>query len=172
MYRPNTSLTFLKFMKKKQNINTFDYKTNSYKAFKKYLACHKQRDEILRNTAISLLTDKTLSNRALAFKKHFFQDYALELAGACGCSDVLPDHMRIKSKKYEQAIIELLLALKEQGMLGNMSNSKLARLLTCILDSKYTRQAMENRLKNKNPDYEFADKIVTDLINQIHKITQ
>lgn len=159
-------------MKKKHNTNRFDYKTNSYRAFKKYLSCHKQRDEILRNTAIDLLNDKNLSAKSLAFKEHFFLDYALELAGQCGCSDVLPDHMRISSKNFEQAIIELLLALKENGVLGKMSNSKLARLLTCILDSKYSRQAMENRLKNKNPDYEFADTLAKNLIKAIKQIKQ
>lgn len=156
----------------KYNNNTFDYKTNSYKAFKKFLACHKQRDEILRNTAISLIGDKHLTKKSLAFKKHFFKDYALELAGQCGCSEVLPDHMRINPAQFEQFFIEMMLAFKDRGMLGDISNSTLARVLICTIDSKYSRKAMENRLKNKNPDYEFTGRIATDIIGEINKLNK
>lgn len=172
MYRPNASPTLLDFMKKKHKKNTFDYKTHSYKAFKKFLACHEQRDEILRDTAKSLLDEKVLSLRTLAFKNHFFSDYANELAKLSGCIEVLPVHMRIKNKKYQQLFIELMLSLKEEGMLGNMKNTNLARMLTCTLDSKYSRHAMENRLKNKNPDYEFVGTVVKELIDKFEQLNK
>lgn len=159
-------------MKKKYKENTFDYKTHSYKAFKKFLECHEQRDEILWNTAESLLKEKALSIKTLAFKKHFFSDHANELAKLSGCIEVLPDHMRIKINEYIQLFIELMIALKEEGMLGDMKNSHLARILTSTVDSKYSRTAMENRLKNKNPDYEFVSAIVKELIDKFEQINK
>lgn len=108
----------------------------------------------------------------MAFKNHFFSDHANELANLSGCIEVLPEHMRIKNKKHQQLFIELMLSLKEEGMLGNMKNTTLARMLTCTLDSKYSRQAMENRLKNKNPDYEFVGTLVKELIDKFEQLNK
>lgn len=170
MYRPNTSPTFVKFMKKYHNKYTFNYKKYSYKEFQKNLSRCKDREQLLRNTALSLHAETYLSVKALAFRNHFFQDHADELAGVCGCSHVLPDHMRIKNGKYQQLFIELMNSFRRHGILGDVSVPNLARMLNCSIDSPYNFESMKNRLKNNNPDYEFVDKSVEELIRLFNEI--
>ena len=80
-------------------------KRRNIQAFKSYLIfleAHNDRNELLHETAEFLLENKSLTKREKAFKHHFFALYALELAGACGCSEVLPDHLRIDNQTIGQ----------------------------------------------------------------------
>ncbi|MCD8137953.1 MAG: hypothetical protein LUH01_19175 [Parabacteroides gordonii] len=105
----------------------------------------------------------------LAFKKKFFETYARELAANTGCSEVLPDHLRIQTKLWEQFLIEMMNAACKAGYLGKMTASRLARILVCILDTNYDQAGMVGRLKNLQPQYGDIYKKVAELASYITK---
>lgn len=116
-----------------------------------------------------LLSLKNPSNRILAFKDNFFETYARELAANSGCSEVLPDHLRIQTKEWTQFLIEMMNAARVSGYLGEITIKQLARILVCILDTDYDHAGMINRLKNRNPQYENIYKEIDDLVLHIEK---
>ena len=154
-------------MKKKKRIKRRNIQT--FKSYLIFLEAHNDRNELLHETAEFLLENKSLTKREKAFKHHFFALYALELAGACGCSEVLPDHLRIDNPAKTQFLIELMSALRRYGILGNMTIKQLARILSCILCSEYSTDGMVNRLKEVHPDYEFVHNAIKQLITDMKK---
>lgn len=148
--------------------NGFFGKNNvSFSLFEKYLIHQTDRKKALHETAKYLLNIKIKSNRMLAFKNKFFETYANELADDSGCSEVLPDHLRIQTKAWEQLIIEIMNAARAAGFFGKMPIRRLARILVCILQSNYDYNGMVNRLKNRNPQYEEIYKIIASLASII-----
>ena len=101
----------------------------------------------------------------LAFKNNFFETFAHELADNSGCSEVLPDHLRIQTKGWEQFLIEIMNAARLSGNLGKITIKRLARILVCILDTNYDQAGMINRLKNKNPQYEDIFQTIQHLLS-------
>ncbi|WP_293714909.1 hypothetical protein [uncultured Parabacteroides sp.] len=156
-------------MNNAKTVNFFDENKVSFKAYKQYLKHQTDRKKVLNETASYLLNLKHPEKRMLAFKNNFFETFARELADNSGCSEVLPDHLRIQTKDWEQFLIEIMNAARLSGYLGKMTIKRLARILVCILDTNYDQAGMINRLKNKNPQYEEIYKQIKDLSSHIEK---
>lgn len=156
-------------MKKTRTISFFDESKPSFASFRKYLEHQTDRKKVLNETASHLINLKNPNKRVLAFKKKFFETYARELAANTGCSEVLPDHLRIQTKLWEQFLIEMMNAACKAGYLGKMTASRLARILVCILDTNYDQAGMVGRLKNLQPQYGDIYKKVAELALYITK---
>lgn len=156
-------------MKNVKTVSFFDESKVSFRRYKQYLKHQTDRKKVLNETASYLLSLKYPGKRMLAFKNKFFETYALELAANSGCSEVLPDHLRIQTKVWEQFLIEMMNAIRVSGYLGKMTIKRLARILVCILETDYDQAGMVNRLKNRNPQYEDIYKQVEDLPSHIEK---
>lgn len=155
---------------KKTITPSFFYKNKiTFTTFRKYLEHQTDRKKVLNETAEYLLHLKNPNKRLLAFKNKFFETYARELASNSGCSEVLPDHLRIQTKVWEQFLIEMMNATRKAGYLGNMTIKRLACILVCILDTDYDQAGMVNRLKNPQPEYGDIYKKVEELASYITK---
>lgn len=123
---------------KKTITSSFFYKNKiTFTSFRKYLEHQTDRKKVLNETAEHLLHLKNPNKRLLAFKKKFFETYARELAANSGCSEVLPDHMRIQTGGWVQFLVEMMNATRKAGYLGDMTIKRLARILVCILETGY-----------------------------------
>lgn len=98
-------------MQRKQKRIISAKEAESFIQFRKYLEHQTDRSQALYNMATYLLSKDTLTDRQLSFKNNFFATFARELAGPCGCSEVVPDHLRINNPSKTQFLIELMLAL-------------------------------------------------------------
>lgn len=143
----------LQNMKKTITISFFNESKPTFAVFQKYLKHQTDRKKVLNETANHLLHLKNPNKRQLAFKNKFFETYACELASNTGCSEVLPDHLRIQTKARVQFLIEIMNATRKAGYLGDITIKRLARILVCILDTDYDQAGMVNRLKNPQPEY-------------------
>lgn len=148
--------------KQKRIISAKD--AESFIQFKKQLTHLTDRSQAIYDMATYLLDKETLTSRQLAFKNRFFTTFARELAGPCGCTEVLPDHLRIDNPPKTQFLIELMAALHRKNILGDISLRQLARILVCSIHTGYTLDGMVNRLKNPLPEYQF----VWDAIDSLH----
>ena len=156
-------------MQKKQKKDLYAQKAKSFKLFKKQLTHITDRLQELQGMATFLLSETTLTDRQLSFKRNFFNHFARELAGPCGCTEVIPDHLRIDNPKRTQFLIELMGALYKYNILGDISLKQLARILICILRTDYTPEGMLNRLKNPLPEFMFVSEAVADLYAKMKK---
>lgn len=82
---------------------------------------------------------------------------------------MLPEHLRINHPEMTQELIELMNALRKYGLLGDMSISRLARILNCTLCSHYSPTGLQNRLKATPPELEYIDLFVKVLAREIRK---
>lgn len=139
----------------KQDITKMhDGKNYSFKAYQQSLNFRTEQEQILKDTATLLLEQTHTSPRQQSFKNKFFDTYCKKLAGNCGCSEVLPDHLRI-DRKWEQLFIELTVAIFKICEMKDMPIKRIAKLLLCTLDSRYDLPGMINRIKNPLPEYEW-----------------
>lgn len=152
-------------MQRKQKRIISAKEAESFIQFRRYLEHQTDRSQALHDMATYLLSKDTLTDRQLAFKNSFFATFARELAGPCGCSEVVPDHLRINNPSKTQFLIELMHALYKKKLLGNISITQLARILVCSIDTGYTQRGMANRLKNPLPEFEF----VRDAVGSLNK---
>ena len=152
-------------MQRKQKRIISAKEAESFIQFRRYLEHQTDRSQALHDMATYLLSKDTLTDRQLAFKNSFFTTFARELAGPCGCSEVVPDHLRINNPSKTQFLIELMHALYKKNLLGNISITQLARILVCSIDTGYTQRGMANRLKNPLPEFEF----VRDAVGSLNK---
>lgn len=166
---PNASPSILHIMKKTITISFFNESKPTFALFQKYLKHQTDRKKVLNETANHLLHLKNPNKRLLAFKNKFFETYARELASNSGCSEVLPDHLRIQTKVWEQFLIEMMNATRKAGYLGNMTIKRLACILVCILDTDYDQAGMVGRLKNLQSEYGDIYAKVAELANYITK---
>ena len=150
-------------MQRKQKRIISAKEAESFIQFWRYLEHQTDRSQALHDMATYLLSKDTLTDRQLAFKNSFFATFARELAGPCGCSEVVPDHLRINNPSKTQFLIELMHALYKKNLLGNISITQLARILVCSIDTGYTQRGMVNRLKNPLPEFEFVRDVVGSL---------
>lgn len=150
-------------MQKKQKRTISAKEAESFIQFKKQLTHQTDRSQAIYDMATYLLGKETLTGRQLSFKKRFFSNFANELAGPCGCTEVLPDHLRIDNPERTQFLIELMHALYKVNLLGDVSLRRLARILVCSIRTGYTVEGMVNRLKNPLPEYQFVHDAVSDL---------
>lgn len=154
-------------MQRKQKRTISAKKAESFIQFKKYLEHQTDRSQALHDMATYLLNKDVLTNRQLTFKKKFFATFARELAGPCGCSEVLPDHLRVSNPLKTQFLIELINELRKNNLLGDISISQLARALICFIDTGYTQSGMVNRLKNALPEFGFVKEAVQSLYRKM-----
>ncbi|WP_278626458.1 hypothetical protein [Parabacteroides gordonii] len=152
-------------MQRKQKRIISAKEAESFIQFRKYLEHQTDRSKALYDMATYLLSKDTLTDRQLSFKNSFFATFARELAGPCGCSEVVPDHLRINNPSKTQFLIELMLALHSKNLLGDMPVTRLARILVCSIDTGYTQSSMVNRLRNPLPEFDF----VRDAVNSLNK---
>lgn len=139
----------------------------SFTTYRRFLSTYTDRGALLHETALFLLKTQPLSEQEEAFKRNFFATYTLELAGPCGCHDVLPAHLRIDNPEKTQILIELMSALRRRGLLGDMTIKQLAKILNCILLSKYSLSGMRSRLKTVLPELEYVDGTIHALTKEI-----
>ena len=107
-------------MQRKQKRIISAKEAESFIQFRKYLEHQTDRSKALYDMATYLLSKDTLTDRQLSFKNSFFATFARELAGPCGCSEVVPDHLRINNPSKTQFLIELMLALHSKNLLGDI----------------------------------------------------
>lgn len=157
-------------MQRKQKRIISAKEAESFIQFRKYLEHQTDRSKALYNMATYLLSKDTLTDRQLSFKNSFFATFARELAGPCGCSEVVPDHLRINNPSKTQFLIELMLALYKKNLLGDISITQLARILVCSIHTDYTQDGMVNRLKKPLPEFEFVRDVVGSLNKKMKEV--
>lgn len=154
-------------MQQKQTRVISAKEAESFIQFQRHLKHQTDRLQALHDMATYLLEKERLTDRQLSFKKSFFATFARELAGPCGCSEVVPDHLRICNPSKTHFLIELVIALYKENLLGDISITQLARILVCSIETGYTQSGMVNRLKNPLPEFAFVRSAIGSLNNEM-----
>lgn len=139
----------------------------SFKTYRRFLSTYTDRSALLHETALFLLKTQPLSEQEEAFKRNFFATYALELAGPCGCHDVLPAHFTHRQSGENTDTDRTDERPATTGIAGDMTIKQLAKILNCILLSKYSLSGMRSRLKTVLPELEYVDGTIHALTKEI-----